>query len=242
MLSIISHDLRSPLATVGGYSSLLMSKGESLSPEERSEVATTIFRKTKETSDRFDDLLSVFRMPLVQKEEVPRPFHVRDVLDTALEESAPSETLSRFSVKFPGNLPLLMGYANHLTHIFTNLFSNAFKFIGQQENPAITVEHERIEVPEGAVQRFTVTDNGIGISQDYLDSIFKPFFRVPRQDQIPGTGVGLASVYRIVRNHRGSVEVTSTVGQGTSVTFTLPWKEVEESPEFRVQSPEENET
>jgi PAS domain S-box-containing protein len=228
LLSIISHDLRSPLATVGGYSSLLMSKGEELSPDERSEAAATIFRKTRETSDRFDDLLSVFRATVVPKEEDPRPFHVRDVIRTALEESAPADVVSRFSIRLPENLPVLTGYANHLTHIFTNLFSNAFKFIGRQENPCIEVSYEQTEGPGGINQRFTVIDNGMGIPKGHLGSVFKPFYRVRKHGEIPGSGIGLAAVNRIVRNHKGTVSVNSTEGEGTSFTFTLPWKKAEE--------------
>jgi signal transduction histidine kinase len=77
----------------------------------------------------------------------------------------------------------------------------------------------------------------MGIPPDYLTNIFRPFTRGPSVEDIPGTGIGLASVHRIVRSHQGSVEIESTVGEGTAVTFTLPWKEVEESPKSKIQNP-----
>jgi signal transduction histidine kinase len=79
----------------------------------------------------------------------------------------------------------------------------------------------------------------MGIPADYIANIFRPFTRVPTEEEISGTGVGLASVQRIVRSHRGTVDVVSTEGEGTTVSFTLPWKEVEESPKSKDQSPKD---
>jgi PAS domain S-box-containing protein len=235
LLSIISHDLRSPLATIAGYASLLMKGGGDHSQDERSQFATTIFQKTQETSERFDDLLDIFRVSPLKGEGYPQPFSVRDVVQSALEEAASPEVRDRFSIIIPESLPRLLGYTDQLNHIFTNLLSNAFKFIGEQENPTVTVSYERVDDPGGPLQRFAISDNGMGISPDYINDVFKPFFRVPKLDKIPGTGVGLAVVSRILRNHRGSIEITSTEGKGTTFTFTLPWKETKNSPVSRIQ-------
>lgn len=228
LLSIISHDLRSPLASIAGYASLLMKEGGDHSPDERSQFAATIFRKTKETSEMFDDLLTIFRMSPLMREDKPQPFSVRDVVQAALEKSAPSEIRDKFTISIPENLPSLSGYTTQLTYIFTNLFSNAFKFIGEQDKPTVTISYESVDDPNGILHLFAVSDNGMGISQDYISDIFKPFFRVPKRDGIPGNGVGLAAVSRIVRNHRGTIDVKSVEGKGTTFTFTLPWKKIEE--------------
>jgi PAS domain S-box-containing protein len=231
LLSIISHDLRSPLASIAGYASLLMKEDGDHSPDERAQFAATIFRKTKETAEMFDDLLTIFRMSPLMREDKPQPFSVRDVVQAALEKSAPSEIRDKFTISIPENLPSLSGYTTHLNYIFTNLFSNAFKFIGEQDKPTVTVSYESVDDPNGILHLFAVSDNGMGISQDYISDIFKPFFRVPKRDGIPGNGVGLAAVSRIVRNHRGTIEVKSVEGKGTTFTFTLPWKEIKDSPE-----------
>jgi signal transduction histidine kinase len=234
LLSVISHDLRSPLATIGGYASLLIQKGEKLGSEERSQFAETIFRKTKETSKRFDDLLAVFQSAKGQEGEEPVETDVRIVIDEALEESGQDGHLELFTMEIPDELPRLLGYPNHLLHLFSNLFSNAFKFIGDQKDPRITVGYEKMTMTDETNHRFSVSDNGMGIPEDYIANIFRPFTRVPTDIEIPGTGVGLASVQRIVRSHRGAVDVESTEGKGTTVTFTLPWKEIEESAECKV--------
>lgn len=227
LLSVISHDLRSPLATIGGYASLLIKKGDKLKPEERSQFAETIFRKTKETSKRFDDLLAVFRSTIGVEDENPVEVDVRQVIEEALEESDPEGLRELYTIEIPQHLPRLMGYRTHLVHLFCNLFSNSFKFRGPRENPLLAVGYEKVSIPGETHHRFSVTDNGMGIPEDYIADIFRPFTRVPMDEEIDGTGVGLASVQRIVRSHRGTVNIESREGEGTTVTFTLPWKEIE---------------
>ncbi len=227
LLSVISHDLRSPLATIGGYASLMIKKGEELKPEERIQFAETIFRKTKETSKRFDDLLAVFKAAIRQKDCDPEEVDLRVTIEEALEEAGQDQNAQRFTIKIPDHLPRLLGYYTHLLHLFTNLFSNSFKFIGAQEEPRITVDYEKVTAGGEIIHRFLVTDNGMGIPDDYIANIFRPFTRVPGMEDISGTGVGLASVQRIVHSHKGTVDVVSTEGKGTTITFTLPWKEVE---------------
>ena len=227
LLSVISHDLRSPLATIGGYASLMIKKGEELEPEERIQFAETIFRKTKETSKRFDDLLAVFKSAISQEDEDPEEVDIRIAIEEALEEAGQDHNAQRFTIKIPDHLPRLLGYYTHLLHLFTNIFSNSFKFIGTQEEPRITVDYEKVTAGGEIIHRFLVTDNGMGIPDDYIANIFRPFTRVPGVEDISGTGVGLASVQRIVRSHKGTVDVVSTEGKGTTITFTLPWKEVE---------------
>jgi signal transduction histidine kinase len=227
LLSVISHDLRSPLATIGGYASLLIKKGEKLGPEERAQFSETIFRKTKETSRRFDDLLAVFRADITQEGEEPSEVDVRVVIEKALEEADPGGCLELFTIETPDRFPRLMGYPTHLVHLFANLFSNAFKFTGGREDPRIKVGYEKLIIGDETIHRFSISDNGMGIPTDYIANIFRPFTRAPAVEEIPGTGIGLASVHRIIRSHRGAVDIVSTEGEGTTVTFTLPWKEVE---------------
>ncbi|MDF1534873.1 MAG: ATP-binding protein [bacterium] len=224
LLSVISHDLRSPLATIGGYASLLMKKAEKLSVEEKINFAEIIFRKTKETSRRFDDLLDVFRVSLGQEKDEAVEVNPEQVIGQALVEAGFVEGTSPVRVDLPQGVPHFIGYPGHLMLIFTNLFSNALKFMGNQAEPRVTVDYEPTESSGRMVHRFIVADNGMGIPSDYLPNIFRPFTRGPSVEDIPGTGVGLASVNRIVRSHQGTVEIKSTAGEGTSVTFTLPWK------------------
>lgn len=227
LLSIISHDLRSPLATIGGYASLLMKKGDELDSAERKSFAETIFRKTRETSKRFDDLLAFFRLTLESEKTPPEEVDVARTLRQCLEEAGPEPVVSVFNIELPDNLPTLIGYPAHLTHIFCNLLSNAVKFTMDSDNPQITISYEKVEENGKVLHSFTVADNGPGIPADYHESIFKPFHRVPAVEDIPGTGVGLAAAHRIVRLHGGTITVSSEPDQGAAFTFRLPWQEVQ---------------
>ena len=238
LLSVISHDLRSPLATIGGYASLLMKKGEKLDPDERIQFAEMIFGKTKETSRRFDDLLAVFRTDAGRDTEEPSAVDITSVIEEALVEADQEKRLAQFTVDLPDHLPRLLGHATHLMHIFTNLFSNAIKFMGSQEAPRITVTYERVTEGVEVHHRFSIADNGMGIPADYIGSVFRLFTRVPTEEDIPGTGIGLASVQRIIRSLGGTIDIESREGEGTTVSFTLPWEEVEESSEIKDQSSE----
>jgi signal transduction histidine kinase len=231
LLSIISHDLRSPLAAIGGYASLLIKKGEKLDLNERARFAETIFRKTRETSQRFDDILALFKTATGKEKEDPVEFDVRTVLEVAIEEAGQHTDLGRFKVEIPDELPSLSGYPSHLLHLFTNLLSNAFKFIGERDDPEVAVTYEKTADGGEIWHRFSVSDNGPGIPENYLKNIFRPFTRVPMNEEVPGSGVGLASVQRIVRSHRGTVDIHSVEGEGTTVMFTLPWKETEKNAE-----------
>jgi signal transduction histidine kinase len=231
LLSVISHDLRSPLAAIGGYASLLIKKGKKVGLEERSRYAEIIFRKTRETSRRFDDLLAVFRSGIDKDSGEPVIVDVKAIIESALEEADPHGHKERFTIKIPDQLPRLRGYPTHLLHLFTNLFSNAIKFIGDREDPMIFVDYEKAGSSGEVFHQFSISDNGMGIPEDYIANIFRPFTRVPMEEEIPGNGVGLASVQRIVRSQGGTVDIKSTEGEGTTVTFALPWEEIEKNVE-----------
>ncbi|UCF31591.1 MAG: PAS domain-containing sensor histidine kinase [bacterium] len=228
LLSILSHDLRNPLATIGGYASLLMKKGESASLQERNQFAKVILSKTKETTKRLSDMLTFFRASLASPENSRERVDVRDVIAQSLEEATPEEFLEDVSVALPDHLPVLLGNRNQLIHLFTNLLSNAFKFRDPGRRLSIVIEYRTMEKGAEIHQCFTVSDNGTGIPSGRIDHIFKLFNRGGSREDIPGTGVGLAVVERIVKKNRGEIDVRSKRGQGSSFTFTLPWLEVEE--------------
>ena len=229
LLSVISHDLRSPLATIGGYASLLMKKGDEVSQEDRTQFARTIFRKTKETSQRLTDMISFFRAAL------PLPSHhhdlvdVRDIIVECLDEVATDEDQERTAIKLPDDLPVLLGNRNQLTHVFANLLSNAFKFMGDQPKPVVLIGYSRTGEGSDTVHEFSVADNGSGIPKDHLKTIFTLFNRGAADHYTPGTGIGLAVVERIIRKNGGTVQVSSEEGKGATFTFTLHWRETEAS-------------
>ncbi len=115
------------------------------------------------------------------------------------------------------DLPTVMGNHTFLQQLFQNLIGNAIKFRGEQA-PVITVSAHRV----GAKWTVTVKDNGIGIPDDALESVFGIFQRVDSGSQVEGTGIGLALCKKIVELHDGVIWVESTLNEGTAFHFTLP--------------------
>jgi signal transduction histidine kinase len=229
LLATLSHDLRSPLATIGGYASLLIKKSESISPEEEVRFAKTIFRKTRETSQRLSDLITFFKASFpVSKKEV-EIVNVRDILSASLETVASEERRAGTSIVIPEALPRLWGIRSNLALIFENLLSNAFQFTSSTRNPQIIIGYDKMGCGQRTTHVFSVTDNGSGIPVDYLENIFRLFSRVPSDDDIPGAGVGLAIVERVVSMNGGTIRAESGgEGAGATFTFTVPWLEAEE--------------
>lgn len=116
-----------------------------------------------------------------------------------------------------GELPSIMGNKIQLLRLFENLFSNALKY-RSDEDPKIKVWSER----SPSIVTVYVQDNGLGFEQEYAEKIFEFMQRIHRHDEIPGTGIGLASCKKIVQAHGGEISVRSEKGKGSTFFFTFP--------------------
>ena len=114
------------------------------------------------------------------------------------------------------DMPMVMGNQTFLQQLFQNLIGNAIKFRGEQP-PVITISAHRV----GAKWTVTVKDNGIGIPDEALETVFGIFQRVDCGSQVEGTGIGLALCKKIVELHDGGIWVESTLNEGTAFHFTL---------------------
>jgi light-regulated signal transduction histidine kinase (bacteriophytochrome) len=114
-------------------------------------------------------------------------------------------------------LPTVVGDEFQLSQLLQNLIGNAIKYRGQRP-PEVHVGCERV----GAMWRFAVKDNGIGIDPEYTERIFVIFQRLHTRKEYPGTGIGLAICKKIVERHRGEIWVESAPGRGSTFYFTLP--------------------
>ena len=127
-------------------------------------------------------------------------------------------------------LPILTGVPSQLRQLFQNLLSNSLKFTRQDVDPVITVTAETIadksfdsELSEnGNYCRITVTDNGIGFNEVYLDKIFKIFQSLNDRNAYEGTGIGLAIANKIIEKHNGIITAKSSPGSGASFIMVLP--------------------
>jgi signal transduction histidine kinase len=211
--SVVSHDLQEPLRMVTSYMQLLQrSLGQSVTNDQAEYIKFAI-DGASQMSSLIDDLLAYSRVSIGElRAETVDCNKVLDeakaYLRAAIEESH-AEIVS-------SHLPKVLADAPQVRQLFVNLLGNAIKYRG--DKPA----HIRIAAePEGKVWRFAVTDNGIGISKEYLQSIFEMFLRL-HDRTIPGTGIGLAICHRVVERFGGRIWAESREGEGSTFYFTLP--------------------
>ena len=118
-----------------------------------------------------------------------------------------------------GPMPVLVADENMLRQVWGNLLGNAVKYSAGSEPAVITVEHRR---GDGDEHVFTITDNGAGFDMAYAGKLFGVFQRLHAPSEFTGTGIGLASVKRVVTRHNGRVWAESAPGKGATFHFTLP--------------------
>lgn len=211
----VSHDLRAPLRGINGFASLLAEESERLSSEGRL-FLRRIQDSARRMSDLINDLLSMAqhgRAP-VRHERVNLSGLAR-ALAGELERGEPGRQVQWVIEDglFAEADPKLMRV------VLQNLLGNAWKYTGQQPHPCI--ELSRTECA-GGVQTFCVRDNGAGFDMAYASQLFQPFKRLHGESEFEGTGVGLATVQRVLQRHGGSVRGEGAVGKGAAFYFSLP--------------------
>jgi signal transduction histidine kinase len=117
-------------------------------------------------------------------------------------------------------LPIINAVSNELTLLFSNLIDNALKYNTLQDNIKLQIKYANVAQDHV----FEIIDNGIGIDNEYFETIFIPFKRLHARSEYPGTGLGLAIVEKIIKKYKGRVSVSSSLGEGSKFTFTIPVK------------------
>jgi light-regulated signal transduction histidine kinase (bacteriophytochrome) len=215
----VSHDLRAPLRHVSSYISLLeKGTGPSLDDKSRRQVQI-IAEAAKRMGGLIDDLLVLSRIGRASLAETN--VDLRRLVDDARKELAP-EMAGRTIEWRIGALPQVRADAALLRSAVVNLLSNAIKY-SRRRDPA------RIELGsrehDGEVVLF-VKDNGAGFDMRFADKLFGVFQRLHDRDEFEGTGIGLASVRRIIQRHGGRTWAEGAVEQGASFYFSLPIERV----------------
>ena len=211
---VASHDLQQPLRTISGFLQLLERQAGDTVDERGREYIDHALRGSQQMSSLIDDLLAYSR---VARDDRPlNPVALEDAWDTAVgqlgaELDATGARVSR------GSLPVVPGDEGQLTQVFANLIANAVKYRGE-ETPRVRAEARRAD----GVWEIAVQDNGIGIYPRDHARIFEMFRRLHTEDQVEGSGVGLALVKRIVERSGGDIAVESVPGEGSRFVLRFP--------------------
>jgi light-regulated signal transduction histidine kinase (bacteriophytochrome) len=210
----VSHDLRAPLRTIDGFSRLLLDDyGATLDPKAQSHLRR-VHAAARRMGELIDDLLQLSRVSRaeIRRERVDLSA-VASIVAAELRKAEPDRVV-RFTVE-PGLVA--EGDAGLLRVVLENLLGNAWKFTGRCSAPSIELGVER---RDGQVIYF-VRDNGAGFDMTYASKLFGPFQRLHSDAEFPGTGIGLATVQRIVERHGGRIWAEGVVDRGATVFFTL---------------------
>jgi light-regulated signal transduction histidine kinase (bacteriophytochrome) len=212
----VSHDLRAPLRALDGFSKALLEDWGDKFDEEAKDYLQRIRAAAQRMGQLIDGLLALSRTSRQEmRRETVNLSAMAQMIVGELRERDPNRL-----VEFRCQTGLeVTGDERLLRVALENLLNNAWKFTSKQTGACI--EFGVWQPPSGPVEYF-VRDNGVGFEMAYADRLFGAFQRLHTNSEFPGSGIGLATVQRIIHRHDGKVRAESAVGKGATFFFTLP--------------------
>ena len=210
----VSHDLRAPLHRIGGFAQILMEDYAEQLDLSGIACLTKMRDNVQRMSELIDDLLSLSRVTRFQMQRQTVDLSaLAQTIATLLQQTQPER-----QVEFVIAAGIIVNGDRRLLQIvLENLLANAWKFTGK-------LSQARIEIgvmQEQGQQVYFVRDNGVGFDMTYAERLFSAFQRLHSTTEFPGTGIGLATVGRIIHRHGGRVWANGAVGQGATFYFTV---------------------
>ena len=219
LVSMVAHELKSPLTSIYGFSELLLDSH--LTPGQMREYVQVIQSESKRLTDFVNKFLDLSKLESGKMSVKTVPFDLKQVILQVAESfrGQLDRKGMRLIVEVPDTMPMAFGDQHLLEQVLVNLVSNAVKYSPSNSKVGVEV------VAQNNTLQVNVIDNGYGIPKDALPQLFEKFYRVPdmeNADEIEGSGLGLALVKEIVERHGGQIRVKSKLGVGSVFTFSLP--------------------
>jgi PAS domain S-box-containing protein len=211
----VAHDLRAPLRHIDAFARILNDDFAGQLPDEARRYLENIRHGSRNMSRLVDDLLNLAR---VGRQELKRQIVPLSGLVNEVLSELKNETRERTIEWHIEPLPAAECDSGLMKQVFANLLSNAVKYTRPRKVAVIEVGSDR----HNGQPTFFVRDNGVGFNMKYADKLFGVFQRLHRAEEFEGTGVGLATVDRIVRKHGGTVWAEAAVDKGATFFFTIP--------------------
>ena len=220
LIANVSHDLRTPLATLHGYLETLLMKGDGLSEQERGHYLEIAVANSQQLAKLVDELFELAKLDAYESPLHTEPFSVGELVQDVLPKyqlMAERKGIA-LDVQFDPALPFVRGDIGMIQRALDNLIENAIRHTPDGGRIAVTLtpEHDRVKV--------SVHDNGCGIPAEELPHIFDRFYRLQksREEGAGHAGLGLAIAKRIVELHGAVIHAESQLDVGTTFSFDLP--------------------
>ncbi len=212
LVSMVAHELRSPLTSISGFSELLLDSDTT--PEQATEYANIILKEANRLSDLINKFLDISRIESgrIQPKKVSLDLHETIQMVVGNNSYLASRKGIEVEIHSPENLDKVMADSGMMEQVFLNLFSNAIKYSAEKTRIDFVIRQTESEII------VEVHDQGYGIPPKALPKIFDKFYRVTENDKVretAGSGLGLSLVKQIVEMHNGRIEVESEVGRGS---------------------------
>ncbi|MBL3601725.1 MAG: PAS domain-containing protein [gamma proteobacterium endosymbiont of Lamellibrachia anaximandri] len=210
----VSHDLRAPLRSIDGFSQALLEDYEELFDETGRDYLFRVRRASQRMATLIDDLLMLSR--LTRRDMHCEEIDLSTMADKSLEHLQKSEPERQVTLTVKPGITA-QADVRLMQILLDNLLGNAWKYTSHEVKAEIGFDQEPGET--GPI--FKVWDNGVGFDMAYADKLFGAFQRLHKSDEFEGTGIGLATVARIIHRHGGKVWAEGEVGRGAAFYFTL---------------------
>lgn len=211
----VSHDLREPLRSIDGFSRILLERYEPQLDERGRDYLRRVRAAAQRMGFLIADMLTLAR--IARAEMLPETVDITGLARTIAADLATSDPARHVDVRVSDGLTAT-GDSRLLGIVLTNLIGNAWKFTSGKASACIEISRLDSETDDV----FRVSDDGAGFEMKYVDKLFRPFQRLHSHEDFAGTGVGLATVQRILARHGGRAWAEAEVGDGARVFFSLP--------------------
>jgi two-component system phosphate regulon sensor histidine kinase PhoR len=214
-----SHELRTPLASIIGYVETLEEGGPAVDAEAQKRFLSIVLREARRMLSLVEDLLSLSHAEAEKHDHPTEPLDLGKLAARVVGEVASLRGKEQVQLVAAADGAIVAGDSTQLEQLMRNLIDNALKYGGADSPVEVGVSAPRANTIE-----LTVTDHGPGIAPEHLPHLTRRFYRTDpgRSRASGGTGLGLAIVKHIVERHRGKLDITSTLGEGTRVSISLP--------------------
>ena len=210
----ISHDLKAPLRHIIGYDALLVKKYINLLPDEGRQYLENISNATINMGELIDGLLRFSKTGRIEMNQ--DMLNMNDIINAYIQPIMEEDIEHRIVFNI-NSMPLAFGDLEMIKSVWNNLIDNAVKFTKKNELAKITIGAEQTENE----LIYYIKDNGAGFDMSYASKLFTVFQRLHSREDYEGTGIGLATVQRVITRHGGKIWAEAKVGEGATFYFTL---------------------